>query len=253
MVFEGLLNPVLSPVLKLPPLLGVLAISFAITVLITLVYKYTTKQSEIKRLKADMKKYQAEIKKLSKSDPKKAMAVQKKAMEKNFEYMKHSMKPTLYTILPIIIIFGWLNSHMAYYPLESGAEFEVIAEFQKYVVGNVTLSAVPELEFVNGQVQPIAYGLANWKLKGEDNRYTLTFNFENRQHEKQILITSEREYIHPEEQFKDSPLKKVIVGNERVRPFGDVSILGWQPGWLATYIISSMLFSTLLRRLMKLA
>lgn len=253
MVFEGLLNPIFSPVLALPPALGILLVSLIITVIITLVYKFTTNQSEIKRLRKEMKDYQTKLKAVSKTDPKKAMVLQKKAMEKNFEYMKHSMKPTLYTFLPIIIIFGWLNSHMAYYPLEPNMPFDVLLEFDQYVVGNVTLTSIPELEYLNGQTQQIAFGLTKFQLQGHANKYTLSFNHENKEYNKKIIITSDREYEIPTEQFKDSALKKIIVGNNKVRPFGGFSIFGWYPGWLATYIISSMIFSTGLRKLMKLA
>ena len=44
-----------------------------------------------------------------KDNPSKLMELNKLAMQKNMEYMRHSMKPTLYTLLPLLLIFGWLR------------------------------------------------------------------------------------------------------------------------------------------------
>lgn len=51
---------------------------------------------------------QKELKEL-KDNPEKFMEAQKMMMEKNMQYMKHSMKPTLITFVPLILIFGWLR------------------------------------------------------------------------------------------------------------------------------------------------
>src|SRR4030043_2257506 len=116
-------------ILKIPSFWAILIISFAITLIITLVYKFTTDQKKMKKLKEEMKGYQKKIKEVSKSNPKKAMEIQQQAMKQNMEYMKHSFKSTLYTFIPIIIIFGWLNAHMAYYPLEPNQPFTITAYF----------------------------------------------------------------------------------------------------------------------------
>lgn len=109
-MFENLLNPVFAPLLKLPPLLGVLIVSIIITVLVTLIYKWTTDQNLMKQLKDEIKEFQNEMKTL-KDDPKKAMEVQKKAMQTNMKYMMQSFKPMLITFIPIVFIFGWLRGH----------------------------------------------------------------------------------------------------------------------------------------------
>ena len=49
------------------------------------------------------------------SDPDKMMVVQRKAMETNMKYMMQSMRPTLFTLIPIIVIFGWLNATLAFF------------------------------------------------------------------------------------------------------------------------------------------
>ena len=109
-MFDSFFNFVFGPIMNLPAPLNLFIISFILTGLITLAYKYLTDQTKMKELKDEMSSMQKKMKEM-KDQPDKVMSMQKDAMKKNMEYMKHSMKPTLFTFVPIIIIFGWLRSY----------------------------------------------------------------------------------------------------------------------------------------------
>tara|TARA_Y100000310_G_C20672939_1_gene811291 strand:- start:748 stop:1215 length:468 start_codon:yes stop_codon:yes gene_type:complete len=109
MVLENLFDWMFSPILKLGEAWAVIVISLLITAVTTFFYKIFTNQETMKELKAELKHLQKQMKEL-KEDPQKFMEVQKKAMQKNMEYMKHSMKPTLITMVPLLLIFGWLRT-----------------------------------------------------------------------------------------------------------------------------------------------
>ena len=111
-MLDSFFNTVLGPLMKLPEPFPIIAISFLITMVTTLVYKYATDQEVMKTLKEDMKAMQAEMKGL-KDQPDKLMSMQKQAMEKNMKYMMKSFKPMLITFLPVIIFFSWLNKYYA--------------------------------------------------------------------------------------------------------------------------------------------
>ena len=128
MVFESILNPIFSPLLNLPTLLAVIILSFLISLIITVVYKFTTDQNLMKQLKEEMKEFQKEIKELRK-EPEKAMQVQKRSMQTNMKYMMHSMRSTLFSIIPIIIIFNWMNANFAYDPVLPGQDFTTSVYF----------------------------------------------------------------------------------------------------------------------------
>lgn len=246
---DTIFNPWLGPLLNLPPFWTILIISAGITLLITIVYKYTTNQEEMKRIKEDLKKYQKEMRK--EKDTKKLMAIQKKALDLNMKYMMSSFKSTLYTFIPIIIIFAWLNMHIAYYPLYPDQEFTVTAKFAEGAKGNISLSAVPEL-YIDEKTKEVKGSEVNWILKGKAGEYKLIFDYNNEEYQHNILITEERNYLVPEKPIRDSKLKQIIIGNKKVHPFGETfNIFGWYPGWLATYIILSLIFSTLFRKLLK--
>ena len=110
MVWHDFLDPVLGPIMNIPSPWNLLLISFILTAIITLFYKFLTDQKLMKQLKDEMKEFQKEIKGLQ-NDPKKMMEVQKQAFEKNMKYMLQSMKPTLFTFIPLIVIFSWLRNY----------------------------------------------------------------------------------------------------------------------------------------------
>ena len=263
-MFETIVDPILSPLLKINPLLGIAIISFILTLLITLIHKFTTNQKVMKGLKEDMKTHQDEMKK-HKDNPKKVMEIQKKVMGKNMEFMKHSFKPMIFTFIPIIIIFGWLNANMAYYPIMPDQEFDVMLTFDlEGLEKNISLvSVIPEdqLEMINGATQTVErnktkkflgekwVGIANWKLKGPEGTYTLVYSFDDdaRAYEKDLIISEERKYALPEKKINDgSSLKSIKVMNEPIKPLFGL-------GWIWTYIIFSMIFSMTIRKALKVA
>jgi len=263
-MFEAIVNPIFSPLLKLNPLLGIAIISFVLTLLITLIHKFATNQEVMKGLKKDMKDHQDEMKK-HKDNPSKVMEIQKKVMEKNMEFMKHSFKPMIFTFIPIIIIFGWLNAHMAFYPIMPGQEFDVKLTFDLEDLGKSIsiVSVIPEdqLEIINGAKQTIEQnktktlfsekwvGMANWKLKGPEGIYTLVYSFDDdaRAYEKDLIITTERKYAVPEKRISDgSSLKSIKIMNEPIKPLFGL-------GWIWTYIIFSIIFSMVIRKVLNVA
>ncbi len=252
MVLDFLLDPVLSPLLYFDPVLAIFIISFVLTFGITLVYKYATDQEKMKKIKKEIKEYQEKIKDL-KDKPDEMMKVQKEAMSKQMEMMKHSFKPTLFTFIPLIIIFGWLNGHMAYHNIAPGQSFQVEAALSSAET-NVSLSATPSIQELNKSVDGKK---VTWSVNASEEReYKLVIdelkpgNESGGRVEKTVLISNVREYATPRKSYENSFVKSVSVGYKPIRPLGDISIFGWHPGWLATYIVFSLVLSIVLRKLL---
>lgn len=244
MVFETLLNPVLN----MNPLVALLIISFVLALLITLIYKKLTNQELMKRLRDEMKEHQKEMKDY-RSNPQKMMAVQKKAMEKNMQYMMHSFKPMLITLLPLLIIFGWLNANMAYEPIKPFQEFTTTAVFAKDIYGAVILIVPEGLEVIGEASQDIKDGKAEWTLKGGEGEYLLEYQFEDKGLTREVLISKENVYKNPIYNTKEKDLKSLNINNQ---PKKYINLFGWQIGWLGTYIIFSLVFSMGLRKILKI-
>ena len=109
MVLEGFFNLIFGWAMVLGSPWNVISISFIITLLITMSYKFLTDQIAMKDLKANIKDFQKQMKE-QKDDPEKLKELQKQAMSTQMQYMKHSWKPMLYTFLPIILIFSWMRN-----------------------------------------------------------------------------------------------------------------------------------------------
>jgi len=108
-MFDSFFNTVFSPILKLSPAASLLIISLILTLLVTIIYKYTTDQKFLKEAKEEMKILQKEMKEF-KDNPSKIMEKQKVLWEKNMKIMMHTLKSSLYTLIPLLIIFSWLRA-----------------------------------------------------------------------------------------------------------------------------------------------
>jgi uncharacterized membrane protein (DUF106 family) len=247
MVFDSTLNFIFGPLLKMPVLWAVIFISFIISLIITLVYKFMTDQDLMKSLKTDMKKHSDEMK-LHKNDPNKMMESQKKVMEVNMKYMMHSMKPTLITFLPIIIIFGWFNAHLVYEPIMPGAEFTTTLTFEKGLTGEASLISPEGISLLSNTTQKIEDGKIMWVLKGDEGEYIINYAVKDKEYTKDLLITSKQEYKPPVKIVKDGVLDTIKIDQKELKP---LNLFGWKLGWLGTYIIFSIVSSMLLRKILK--
>ncbi len=243
-----LLDPILNPLLELNPLVALIIISGIIALFMTIIYKWMTDQELMKVLKADMKKFQKEMKEL-REHPDKMIEAQKKAMETNMKYMKQSFKPTLVTLLPVLLIFGWLNAHLAFMPIVPAQEFGTYVEFQEGASGSIEIIPPEGFKLLSGKVVDIKNSRAFWKLKGPTGRHMIEYNYNNITYNKNVLITNTQNYEEPVKEIDKNNIKTINIDNKPMKP---LNIFGWEIGWLGTYIIFSIIFSMTLRKILKL-
>lgn len=249
--------------LSFPPAVAIIIISLFISVVTTLVYKYTTNQAQLKELKEEMKRMQAEIR--ATKEPGRAAQLQKEMMGKSMKQLNASTKSMLITLVPLFLIFGWMGSHLAYQPVLPGEEFTTTAYFAKEAVqnasvpalGNITLSASEGLEILSAPSQEARAAAVAWRLKGDrEGVYRLTYGFGSETYSLNAVMTRGFKYENPllaksNGIKKASVIDKITIDMKPLRPFGNFSLLGWHPGWLATYIIFSLAASILARKLLK--
>lgn len=248
MAYYDFLNIIFYPLLKLPVLLAVILLSFIVSIIIMVITKYTTDQALMKKLKDNMKEHQKQIKEL-RNEPAKAMEVQKKSMELNMKYMSHSLKPTIITFIPIILIFGWMSATFAYESIKPQQEFSVSVVFQKNTNGEIELIAPEEIKVEGSKTQKIENDKAAWMLKGDEGEHILEFVYNGEKQQKNVLITNDNKYIEPSKKIKNSQIKLIQID---YKPKKILNLFGWKLGWLGTYIIFSIIFTMGLRKIMKI-
>lgn len=251
---------------KLSPFLAIFLLSLAVTLFVTFIYKFTTNQDRMKNLKQDQKKLQAKYKKHMK-EPEKAMKIQKELMAKNMEYTKHSFKSTLYTFIPLIILFAWMNAHFAYQNIEPDTPFTTTMTFVEEAAGEVMIEPSEDLELLSPATRDVN-GTVTWELKGPEGFHTVTYAYGEEIYALEIVITKDWTYKNPlltkqQGSFfgigsddapripEESQIEEIKIDLEKTTPFGGFSLFGWHPGWLATYIVFSIVLSILLRKWLK--
>ncbi|MBT7903561.1 DUF106 domain-containing protein [Candidatus Woesearchaeota archaeon] len=246
MVFENLLDPVFAPLLNINSLVSVIILAFIISILITLVYKYVTDQNKMKEMKDTMKKNQKKMKEL-KNDPDKMMKVQKETMQINMEMMKQSFKPTIITLLPIIIIFGWLNANLALMPIQPGEQFDINLVLEKDVSGDI-LTVVPSgVTIVGSDIVTINNQTAKFSYSGQAGDYLIEYRLGERVYTKELRINENR-YAPQSKKVEDGTVKAIVTEQSKKIV---LNLFGWKLGWLGVYIIFSLIFSLGSRKLLK--
>lgn len=243
MVFAGVnavFDSVFGFLLGWPPIVAILLVSAVVSLIIVISYKLLTDQKEMKRLKDELASHQKKMKEIK--EPEKLMAVQKDAMALNMQYMTKSMKPTLVTFLPIILIFGWMNAHFAFEPLMPNQEFLLSAQVKD--AQNVSIVVPDGLTVTSAATAEVHGNIAKFSLKGEEGKYLVTLRGGGEEVDREVLVTAKRAYAPVTQAYKGKVFEKVDLSNEKL-------IVFWKIGWLGTYIITAILLSTILRKLLK--
>jgi len=241
-LIQEFFDKTLGFMLNWDPLWAILVLSLAISLLIVVIYKYFTNQEEMKQMKDDLKKYQQKMKETK--DMEQLGKIQKETMSLNMKYMGKSMKPTLITFIPILLIFGWMNAHFAYEPLLPDQEFNMTATMAKGIEGNVTINVPEGLQIVGVDTKEIADREALFTLKGKQGEYFATLASNGQEMDKKIIVTTAPRYATTPESYKSDVFKTVTLGNKQLKVF-------WKLSWIWVYIISAILISTGLRKVMK--
>ncbi len=252
---DPLFNPLLGGLLNASPFWAIVVISFAISLLISLAHKYLTNQEEMKYLKNQQKEFQKRMKEL-KSNPEEMMKVQKEAMQSNMLYMKHSFKVSLITMLPIIIIFSWMNAHLAYEPIFPDEKYSLTTQFSPGVTGEAELVIDEGTALLSEGTQKIEGAHATWQLQSTEGEHLLQVKTQNALQSKKVMVTKDLlQNEQPLSVFQDSEIANIKINYNKLRPLGQdftVPLFNWQPGWLGLYIIFSLVFSLGLRKMLKI-
>ncbi len=91
------------------PRIAMMIISLLVAVFTTVITYFLTDKEKMKELKQRQTDLRKEMK-LYKDNPQKMMEINKKMLENLPEQMKMSLKPTLITMIPLLIMLAWLKS-----------------------------------------------------------------------------------------------------------------------------------------------
>lgn len=253
----ALLDPVLGWTLAFHPFITILILSVIVTLVSTFAYKYLTDQAEMKRLKTRIESFKKEIKD-ARDNPKKMMKLNQEAMEVNMQYFRRSLKPMLFTFLPIIIVFSWMGANLMYDQLAPGEPLIVKAYVNDGFTGELVLASETLAE--NAYTAPIttdgeSRSVAAFAVQGDagTHNFTITYNGESYGGNTGTIVFGENPRTTS---FAGrGPIANangIVIEYPRIRPLGGFHIGSWYPGWIAVYILLSIVLSVTTRRLLKI-
>ncbi len=105
---NSFMNPVFGRLIEINVYLGFIVIVGLISFLLTLAQKYLSDQAQLKEIKKEQKFLQEEMKKY-KDHPEKLLEFQKKQLEFFPRTFELTMKPVIYTSIPVILLFRWFS------------------------------------------------------------------------------------------------------------------------------------------------
>ncbi len=110
-----LLNPTAGKLLNFNLNFGMLTIAGIIALFLTLIQKYTVDNETLRKLKQEQKLLQEEMKKF-RGHPEKLLELQKKQFEFIPKTMDITLRPLIYTAIPIILFFRWFSDYFTALP-----------------------------------------------------------------------------------------------------------------------------------------
>jgi len=136
---HAVLNPTAGRLLDWNVNWGMVVIAAAITLITTLLQKYTTDQETLRDIKKEQKILQAEMQKF-KNHPEKLLELQKKQLEFIPKTMDITMRPLVYTVIPIILFFRWFGD---YFAIHEGVKiFGMLGWLWAYLIFSIIFSMI---------------------------------------------------------------------------------------------------------------
>ena len=135
---NAILNPSAGALLNWNLTYGMIILTLILSLFMTLVQKYTTDQKTLREMKAEQKEMQAQMKKLEVGS-KEHTELSMKSMKFMGPMFKLSMRPIMYTAIPIILLFRWF---VDYFALVDFKFFGFLSWFWFYLIGSIIFSSI---------------------------------------------------------------------------------------------------------------
>ena len=132
------LDPVAGSLLDWNVNLGMILFSALISFFIIIIQKYTTDQETLREIKKEQKRLNEEAKK-HKHDQEKFMQLQSESAKKAFEMFPLTMRPLMYTSIPIILFFRWFGDYFVANPIKI---FGFLGWFWAYLIFSIIFTTI---------------------------------------------------------------------------------------------------------------
>jgi uncharacterized membrane protein (DUF106 family) len=231
-----------------------------------IIFKYTSNQEGIKKVKNKIKAHLLEIR-LFKDDFGLILKAQRDILRNNLTYMKYSLKPMLVMIIPLILIIIQLDLWFGRVPITPGEPTIVKITLKPPVEpleAPVKMLPSDEIKIETPPLRIIEKNQINWRIRPlKYGKLYLEFEASNKL-KKEIIVDTKRliklsykkvapsfigELLNPGESPLDN--NSIVKSIEVKYPSARLNFFGLRLHWLIVYFILSILFGFSLKRFLK--
>jgi len=263
-ILRPLFDALLFPFRELHPLVGLTLISLVAAIGMLYAFKLTSDQEKLEEVKRRIHAGLFEIR-LFNDNFRAIMRAQFDILRHNLRYLRLSLVPLLWVIVPLVLIVAQLQFHYGYRGLEPGEEvlLEVKLESEGYARPQVELEVPEGLRVAAGPVWAPPLQELTWRIAAEaEGDYELTFELDGETQTKTVRVTDKTvriSPIRPSRAFFDQllfpaeapmPADSAIHSIELAYPPANAGIEGWESEWtwMIIFFVLSLVFAFALRK-----
>lgn len=273
---RAIVSGLLFPFRGLPPLVGLTVVSLATGIAMLLVFKATSDQAGISAVKRKIHACLFEIR-LFNDDLRAILRAQGELMRHNLAYLRFSLVPLLWMIVPFVLLIAQLQFHYGYQPLapERAALVEVVLtegweealpaaaveDFDGFTRPAVALEAPDGVRIETPGVWAPEAREMTWRIAGgHPGDYQLAVEVAGERYAKSLRVADEpgvrllspirtdggfwEQVLYPAEPpLPAGPVQSIAVAY----PGAEVWFLGWTTHWIVVFFILSIVFAFALR------
>jgi hypothetical protein len=259
----GVISAVLYPFRGLPPIVGLTFVSLLTAVAILLVFRATSDQKALRRVKNRITAGILEIR-LFRDDLPTIFRAQWDILRHSLTYMRLSLVPMLWVILPIVLLMIQLQFHYGYRPLEVGESVIVRASLTGAALADdveLSLSTNRAVDVETPLLLLVEQGEARWRIgAGGEGSHELRVRAGDLELVKTVSVGRAGGAISPRRpsaRLLDQMLYPVeppipgavsIVSIDVAYETGTVSLLGWETHWMVVFFILTIVLAFALQK-----
>lgn len=254
---------VLAPLAWLPPLAGVAVVSLFTALVLLLAFKATSDQARLTRVKRSIHAGFFEIR-LFADDVPTLLRTQLDMLRHSFTYLRLSIVPALWVIVPVALVISHLEFHFGYRGLTPGRPALVKAAVRAEQ-GNsdpgLALTAPPGVRIDTPAVWLPAAREVVWRITpAAEGDYALDVHLGGQVFVKTLRVSNAvgrrspirlaggllDQFLYPSEDPlpRDGVLTSISVAYEP----SELRVFGWDVNWLVAYFGFTLIFMMVLRR-----
>lgn len=261
-LFDGIFYAFIS----LNPWVAMVVVCLLTGIFMLLIFRYTSNQKGIRQAKDKIKAHFLELR-LFKEDFSLMMKAQGKILRYNLIYMKHSLKPMLIMILPLVIVLIQFNFRFGFRPFKANEEVMVGVTFSEPLplqAMDISLEAPEGLEVETPPLRINRLHEVDWRLRAKvAGDYVLRIRIGEELLTKRVTVSDElcqlsprkvsrsffQEFLYPSEPAlpSNSPVSYIEVKY----PTRHLDLGGWNIHWLIVFFVLSIAFGFALKGMFK--